>query len=156
MKRKTHRRAAKILFPHLDPKIIELIDKLIDTPKPWMPPYSPELGQVPGLSHRGHRKFGHDLITAASIGIQEGGTEGLAAALAHLLLDAGRDQIVKVSGEDGADLVEAAFNIGYNKLKKRGGKRKILARNNNRSFSERKRKEIKIEDKQALTLLKIG
>ena len=124
MRRKTHTRAAKILFPHLDPKIIELIDKLIDTPKPWMPPYSPELGQVPGLSHRGHRKFGHDLITAASIGIQEGGAEGLAAALAHLVLDAGRDRIVKAYGEDGADLVETAFNIGYNKLKKRGRKKK--------------------------------
>ena len=124
MKRKTHRRAVKILFPDLDPKIIDRIDKMIDTPKLWMPAYSPELGTVPGLSHRGHRRYGHDLATATKIGLDEGGVEGVAAALAHLLLDAGRDKIVELCRQDGADIAEAAFNIGYDQLKKRVRKKK--------------------------------
>src|SRR5881396_155884 len=58
MKRKTHKRLLRVLFPGLDSKIVERIDKLIDTPTPWMPAYSPHLGQIPGLSHWGTEDTG--------------------------------------------------------------------------------------------------
>lgn len=120
MKRKTHKR---LRIPDIDAKVAERVDKRIDGPEPWMPAYSPELGGIPGSSHKAHRKFGHDLLTAGTIGIQEGGAEGIVSALTHLLLEAARDQIVKVSSEDGADIVEAAFNLGYDQRKKRRRKK---------------------------------
>jgi hypothetical protein len=119
MKKKTHKRMTRILFPDLDPRMIECVNKKMDTPQPWMPAYSPKLGRVPGLAHSGHRKYGHDLFTAGIIGISEGRSEGLAAAWMHLLQDAARDQVVKASGEDGANLCEDLFNLAYGHLNKR-------------------------------------
>ena len=75
-----------------------------------MPAYSPKLGHVPGLSHRGHRKYGHDLLTAGIIGFAVGGPEGVAVSFTHLSTDAARDQIVEVAGLNVADAAEALLN----------------------------------------------
>ena len=85
MRRKTHNRIIKELFPDIDPKLTALIDSIIDTPKSWMPPYSPVLGQVPGLSHRGHRKYGHDLLTALFIALVTGGPKAIPVAVTRSL-----------------------------------------------------------------------
>jgi len=112
MQGKTHNKITRIIMPDLDPKKIERIDSIIDSAEPWMPKVAPEFGKVPGLSYRGHRNRGHDLLTASKIGFREGGPRGLAAALTHVALDAGRDQIVKKCGPNVADLVETVLNLG--------------------------------------------
>lgn len=101
---------------------------MIDRPEPWMPTYSPKLGGMPGASHRGHRRKGHDLLTASIIGLLEGGLEGLAVAWSHLALDAARDQLVKKYGAGAADLVEDVINIVDDLDKKTKLKRKRRAR----------------------------
>jgi len=132
MRRKTHERIIKELYPDINPKLVELINSIIDTPKSWMPPYSPVLGQVPGLSHRGHRKYGHDLLTAVFIALVTGGPKGIPVAVTHLLTDAARDQLVEAGGPDAADIAEAVFNyIVAQKEKRRKGRKR-------RSHSSRK------------------
>lgn len=93
-----------------------------------MPTYSPKLGGMPGASHRGHRRKGHDLLTASIIGLLEGGLEGLAVAWSHLALDAARDQLVKKYGAGAADLVEDVINIVDDLDKKTKLRRKRRAR----------------------------
>lgn len=72
MNRKTHNRIAKIILPDVDTRIIDRINKRMDRPETWAPVVSPALGKVPRLSYRGHRRQGHDVITAARIGFEEG------------------------------------------------------------------------------------
>lgn len=124
MKSKTHRKITERILPDVDPKIVERINKATDKPEPWMPPFSPELGSMPGASHRGHRRKGHDLVTASIIGFLEGGPKGVVVALTHLGLDATRDRVVDKYGGDVADLVEDAFNIVDDLDKKTTRKRK--------------------------------
>ena len=90
-----------------------------------MPAYSPKLGQVPGLSHRGHRKYGHDLLTATLIGLFAGGPKGVPVAWTHLFADAARDRAVTAGGSEAADLGEAFFNyIVAQKRERRKGQRR--------------------------------
>lgn len=124
MNRKTHNRIAKIILPDVDTRIIDRINKRMDRPETWAPVVSPALGKVPGLSYRGHRRQGHDVMTAARIGLQEGGLEGLIASATHLALDAGRDQITKKYGAGVPDLVEALVNLGFDVYKKSPEKRR--------------------------------
>jgi hypothetical protein len=88
-----------------------------------MPAYSPSYGQVPGLSHRGHRKYGHDILTAGVVGFREGGLDGVAVAAMHLLTDAMRDKVVDTYGGELADIVEALLIYAI-APKKRGRKRR--------------------------------
>lgn len=125
MKHKTHKRIIKILFPNLDERMIEVVSKSLDTPKPWMPPFHPALGRFPGLSYRGHRMYGHDLRTAILLAMFKGGIFGVPVALTHLAKDALRDQVVKQVGEDGADIFEDLFNFVYGRqLGRKGRKRR--------------------------------
>ena len=113
MKRKTHNRIIDILLPFIEKRIVSAINKSIDTPKPWMPAFDPALGRFPGLSYRGHRKYGHDLLTAILLALLKGGPSAVPVGLLHLVGDASRDQIVKRVGEDGANLIEDMFNFAY-------------------------------------------
>ena len=68
--------------------MVERLNRSMDTPQPWMPARgNNSFGQVPGTSYRGHRKYGHDLVTAGMIGYFEGGPDGVKAAFSHLLED---------------------------------------------------------------------
>jgi hypothetical protein len=128
MNRKTHNRIAKRILKDTDPKIIERINNRMDGGGKSMPQVSPSVGRVPGLSNHGHRRWGHDLLTAGLIGFQEGGPKGLIPPAIHLALDVGRDQITKRYGSGVADLVEALINIGVdldNKKKKKRKRRRM-------------------------------
>ena len=124
MKNKTHKNITRGILPRIDPKIVDQVNKMIDRPEPWMPTFSPKLGGVPGLSYRGHRRKGHDLPTAAIIGLLAGGPKGVAVALIHLGLDSARDQVVKANGAEVANLLEDAFNLAHELYKKNKRKRK--------------------------------
>ena len=123
MKNKTHKNITRGILPGIDPKIIEQVNRMMDSPEQWMPIFSPELGAMPGLDYRGHRRKGHDLLTAATIGVLAGGPKGLLAALIHLGLDSARDQVVQ-SGAEVANLLEDIFNLGHDLYPKTGEKRK--------------------------------
>jgi hypothetical protein len=126
MKSKTYKNITRRILRGIDPRIIEEVNRLMDNPEPWMPTYSPELGGMPGLDYRGHRRKGHDLLTAMIIGLRAGGLEGAAAAFTHLGLDSARDQVVKEYGAEGANLLEAGLNLAHalnKKSKKRNKKR---------------------------------
>lgn len=118
MKNRTHKNITRDIFPGIDPKIVDQVNNMMDSPEPWMPTFSPELGGMPGLSYRGHRRKGHDLPTAAIIGLRAGGPQGLLAALIHLGLDSTRDQVVKKCGAEVANLLEDGFNLGHDHYKK--------------------------------------
>jgi len=123
LKNKTHRNITRRILPGIDPRIIEEVNRMMDTPEPWMPSYSPELGGMPGLDYRGHRRKGHDLLTALIAGLRAGGLEGAVAAFTHLGLDSARDQIAKEYGAEGANLLEDTFNLAHALNKKRSKKR---------------------------------
>lgn len=127
MKNKTHRNITRRVLPGIDPKIIEKVNRMMDNPESWMPTYSPELGGMPGLDYRGHRRKGHDLLTALIIGLLAGGPKGAASALTHLGLDSARNQVVKKYGAEGANLLEDGFNLAHVFYKKRSKKRKRKA-----------------------------
>lgn len=128
MKNKTHRNITRRILRGIDPKIIEEVNRIMDYPEPWMPSYSPELGGMPGLDYRGHRRKGHDLLTAVIAGFLAGGPQGVAAAFAHLGLDSTRDQVVRKYGAEAANLLEDIFNLGHDLHKKRNTKRKKSSR----------------------------
>jgi hypothetical protein len=71
MNHETHRRIAEWLFPNIDPKAIDDVNKAIDSPTPLTPPSSPTLGQVPGFSRKGHHEYGHDVVTSAGMGLDQ-------------------------------------------------------------------------------------
>jgi hypothetical protein len=131
MRSKTHKKIRETIFPNLDPKVLDRIDRRIDKSEPWMPEISPPFGKVPGLSYRGHRKRGHDIITAGAVGLQEAGLIGGVAAETHLGADLLRDQIIKRWGPDAADLFEALLSLSVNvyerhrKNRSRRGRRKV-------------------------------
>jgi hypothetical protein len=122
MKYTTHNRIGEKLDPYIDPEVIERINRAIDTPKPWMPPYSPMLGPAPRW-RKGHRKYGHDLPTSTFIGYMHGGLRGIPVAWVHIAGDAVRDEIVNKMGEDAANMFESGFTLVMTMLeKRRGGK----------------------------------
>lgn len=91
----THERMTRMLFPELNRGMIGKVNRAIDTPQPWMP--QPQFGRVPGLSYKGHRKQGHDLLTAGMIGFMEGRLAGVKAAWTHLIMDAAKVQMVRAT-----------------------------------------------------------
>jgi hypothetical protein len=113
MKRKTHNRIVKTLFPWIAYVITDAVNRTIDTPKPWMPNADPRLGKFPGLVYKGHRKKGHDLVTAAVLGFLKGRLDGLIVAVAHLGADAVRDGIRSRWGTEIADIMEDSINLAH-------------------------------------------
>ena len=130
MKHKTHNRLGDILFPYIEKRIIAAVNKSIDTPKPWMLPFDPALGAFPGLSYRGHRKYGHDLLTAILLAMHEGGPSAIPVGIWHLLEDSSRDQLVSLVGEDGANVIEDMFNFVYGRISNKKGKRRKKSKRN--------------------------
>lgn len=45
MKNKTHKNITRDILPGIDPKIVDHVNKMIDRPEPWMPTFSPKLGE---------------------------------------------------------------------------------------------------------------
>jgi hypothetical protein len=121
VRHKLHKKIAKKLFPNVDPKIIDRINKLLDNP-PLGPEPNPKIGRVPGLRYTPHRGFRHNLIGAIIAGYEIGGIDGAIAAAAHLGVDLSRDQVVKAFGSEVANIVESVINIALGMLEKKMGK----------------------------------
>ncbi|MEM4322708.1 MAG: hypothetical protein QXO37_02490 [Candidatus Nitrosocaldaceae archaeon] len=98
MRRATHNKIAKILFPNASLKQIDKINYLLDNPD--------ELSRLIshftngkyelGLNKKGfarHRNVNHDLVSASIVGLMNG---NVSVALLHLLVDLTSDQMNKI------------------------------------------------------------
>lgn len=66
----------KMMFPELDPSVVKRVNRSIDTPQAWMPQNTENsVGRVPGMNYAGHRKYGHDMVTAGMLGYFRGGPQ---------------------------------------------------------------------------------
>ena len=118
MKRKTHKRSMRKLFPWADQKTLDAASALIDNPPAWLS-YIPQMGRVPGLRYSGHRILGHDLLGACLAALLARHPEGLLAVAPHLAIDLTRDWMVRRYGSSAADLAEDVFNVAYEFLNER-------------------------------------
>jgi hypothetical protein len=129
MKRKSHKKITKKLFPNVDPEVIDRINKLLDGPSNGYEP-NPKFGRIPGLNYRGHRRWRHNAIGAIIAGYESDGIDGAIAAAAHVGVDLTRDQLIEAIGVDGADIIESALNIIFRLLEKKREKPKKYPRIN--------------------------
>ena len=102
------------LFPNIPGKVIREINHMADSPSRESMMLSKAMGMTPfqGLYSQGHRRYGHDPLTAMRV-LQKYGMEGLQAYTAHMAEDYFNDQFVSRFGADMRDILEAGFNIGY-------------------------------------------
>jgi hypothetical protein len=87
-------------------------------------PISPEFAKLPWLDYKGHRRKGHDPLTAGIIGFQEAGLQGIAAAEIHIASDMISDLIRKKASTGVRDLIEAGGNLAYDHAKEQTKKKR--------------------------------
>lgn len=124
MRKKSPKKITRKILPWVEPKTIDNTDSAVDKPGAAVPVSDPRLPVVPGAENKGHRRKGHDIVTAAILGGKSGGADGVLVAMTHLGLDALRDRIRKRYGSDVADIIESGINIVCDSSSKRRKRRK--------------------------------
>ena len=110
---KAHQVLTKGILPLVDDQVIGKVNKAIDSPSDTdiivenvRQLLLGDIGQIQGLSYRGHRRRNHNAVTAFMKGLENGGADGISVALAHLGLDLVKDEMVRGLGTDLANAVE--------------------------------------------------
>lgn len=118
----THNNLAKMFMPHIPMKNIRLVNNVIDNPsrvqKQMQNSYMynsvnvyHNLFDVFGLGKRAHhRRFNHDVASAALAGYMSMGQNGMQVSMIHLMADYWSDILKIRYGRRGRDIWEAMFN----------------------------------------------
>ena len=106
--RSSHNKLTKSILPWLDEKVIDDVNKAIDSASSIGKLISAATGGVSknepllrmGISPKGHRKYNHDAVSAMLTGYSVAGYDGVLAGLAHLVEDRVSDELLKINARD--------------------------------------------------------
>lgn len=142
--RSTHNYFTSSMFPMMSPDLINKVNHRIDNVPLWANYFNSMQSRTlknQGFinqknpydifkltSHGGHRKFGHDMLSAMLIGAAEARkngmkqTDGMLASYAHLATDNFSNHLIKSMGIEGKNLFEALFSYNTRRLQSRQNK----------------------------------
>lgn len=113
---KSHEFITSVLFPSINSQVVNKVDAAIDNPTfadNWFAEMNKQLFgnsfQIPGMFRGGHRTVNHDMLSAMLKGFEVGGSEGMYAAMSHLLADTAKDNLNRQFGMYGGDMIENAM-----------------------------------------------
>jgi hypothetical protein len=121
MRHKTHTNITRSMFPWIKPDVIQKVNSALDSPTKQqiaMSKFMPNM-PIPGLVQYPHRKYTHNMAETFLTGYQNGGMDGVYAALAHQIGDMVRDRWVSQVGGYQADIFEANYNALLGQQNKR-------------------------------------
>lgn len=139
--RRTHNNITNAFFPYLNNKLVNNVNHTIDNVPIWarsLSTFQKRDNKVKGfiqnpydifnLTKQGHRKYGHDMMSAMLLGGMQARkmglphTQGMLAAYSHLATDNFSNHLIKVMGTPGRNMWEALYSYNQDKMQKRMGK----------------------------------
>jgi len=135
MDREAHIALTRAMFPNIKRGLIEQVSSVIDNPRMMggnmffmnylMNNANPMVNDPMNLTRFGHRRYNHDVPTAALLGYMMGGEDGLNAAMAHLYEDYISNILHDTLGTDGRDMMSVLMRYHLNGPRNRRKERRM-------------------------------